>query len=709
MEKNRVRVHPLLPALLCVLLLCLALSLTVRADTPLTAPTEYLFKPEKSWCYQKIGELYGADYAALYRVVLETADDYVHHRENYPEEDVTLHIHPDELRARGVHLENIDKDLANEYLQEAICFELSTVLDFALLVLDQATFNEDALWVNFAQDVTEPEMYAEMMAATTEVLTAAGLTEENLDTLSEQEKAKRIHDALSERIIYQAGMHNQQAYGGLVLKACVCAGYSRSFQWMLQQVGIPVLYVTGLSSSGHHAWNIMKLDGELWYESDLTWDDPSWGRIRYKYFAISTEDMLADHTKDQTPYWRDTPYYIPYPDCPSSITIELPVNPTNPTSQTYGLIASEGEGYRVRIYQPSGNARVFEVELEEDYLFLPDYQVTVSSGELKTTKFSDQLLYCTVSNMTEDAVISVTGVIHKPDFPEDAFITLGGEAKYGHELYVEDYRIPDDMVNPRWEWIVNESPRGSYEGADRPIGPAKFTDSSLIGCCLKVRLTADNYYGALESPLSAPVAKERVFYEGKTEVSLSAGSDERIDLSELDFRTESGKSASCSYSVPDAPEEHSCIMDYGKLGWRSSPGVYTLQVTAWETNTSLGGSCDVRLIVYPEKQRMLVRYQIHPWQTNMINLDLTYSDDGITVQKCSGKTDAAVDTQLVVAFYDADGRFLALGKADYDGSSGNFEPFTVPGVQRAAEARAFFLDPQSRPLSARGTLVLPEW
>ena len=55
------------------------------------------------------------------------------------------------------------------------------------------------------------------------------------------EREKRIHDYLAKQITYQGGKYAHTAYGALVEKKAVCDGYSRAFQWLLYQAGIPAL------------------------------------------------------------------------------------------------------------------------------------------------------------------------------------------------------------------------------------------------------------------------------------------------------------------------------------------------------------------------------------------------------------------------------------------------------------------------------------
>ena len=134
---------------------------------------------------------------------------------------------------------------------------------------------------------------------------------------SDYEKALYIHDALANRIIYDLGWQDEQsAYSALVDGRAVCAGYARSYQYLLNRVGIDAWTLEGFGwnmkedSMESHAWNLVWIDGKCVY-TDVTWDDQNdpgrLGRIMYAYFNRSLEDIGKDHlTKTNVvPEWVD--------------------------------------------------------------------------------------------------------------------------------------------------------------------------------------------------------------------------------------------------------------------------------------------------------------------------------------------------------------------------------------------------------------------
>lgn len=105
------------------------------------------------------------------------------------------------------------------------------------------------------------------------------------------EKELFVHDRLLDIVEYDSDAPlNQTAYSALINGRTVCAGYSRAFQYIMMQLGIPTYYVTGFSDDDDHAWNIVKLsDG--YYNVDLTWDD----RLHHTHTLFNkTDDEFAE-------------------------------------------------------------------------------------------------------------------------------------------------------------------------------------------------------------------------------------------------------------------------------------------------------------------------------------------------------------------------------------------------------------------------------
>ena len=66
---------------------------------------------------------------------------------------------------------------------------------------------------------------------------------------------------------YEASEDDQNIAGIFWKKKAVCAGYARAVQYLLEQLGVPCIYVEGNArdSDEGHAWNIVEINGEQYY------------------------------------------------------------------------------------------------------------------------------------------------------------------------------------------------------------------------------------------------------------------------------------------------------------------------------------------------------------------------------------------------------------------------------------------------------------
>lgn len=94
-------------------------------------------------------------------------------------------------------------------------------------------------------------------------------------------------------------------YGTLFKGRALCEGYSKTFQYLMNSMGIDCLYLTGVSKEQGHAWNCVYLDNS-WYGMDVTWCDPqgTTDRKSYAYCMVDQETLDAGHTLDM-------PYEVP--------------------------------------------------------------------------------------------------------------------------------------------------------------------------------------------------------------------------------------------------------------------------------------------------------------------------------------------------------------------------------------------------------------
>lgn len=138
--------------------------------------------------------------------------------------------------------------------------------------------------------------------------------------MTEYEKVKAIHDyiVLNTAYDYQNYLNgtipdsSYNIYGLLIKGTAVCEGYADTMIYLLKQIGIEAIYVSGKGNGGNHAWNKVKINNK-WYNVDATWDDPvpnKEGNVRYNYFLIPDNVLAKDHSWNNAalPIATDTTY-----------------------------------------------------------------------------------------------------------------------------------------------------------------------------------------------------------------------------------------------------------------------------------------------------------------------------------------------------------------------------------------------------------------
>lgn len=137
---------------------------------------------------------------------------------------------------------------------------------------------------------------------------------------SDYEKIQYIYEYIVNTVEYDENApDNQNIYSSMVGRRSVCAGYSRMAQYLLDQLGIPCIYVIGdIEGQGAHAWNIVNCGG-VYYQMDTTFGDPVFlqeesgeslpsGSVNYDYLCCTDEEIMEDHRQ-----WDE----VEYPACTS--------------------------------------------------------------------------------------------------------------------------------------------------------------------------------------------------------------------------------------------------------------------------------------------------------------------------------------------------------------------------------------------------------
>lgn len=118
------------------------------------------------------------------------------------------------------------------------------------------------------------------------------------------EKEKYVHDRMVREITYKFNTYDQTAYAALVDKKAVCAGYTRAFQLIMQQMKIPCYHCTGTANGKGkwepHSWNLLRLNLD-WVNTDVTWNDCfeklNSNVVSYTYFNCPDTTIAKNHKR----------------------------------------------------------------------------------------------------------------------------------------------------------------------------------------------------------------------------------------------------------------------------------------------------------------------------------------------------------------------------------------------------------------------------
>ncbi|WP_284680425.1 stalk domain-containing protein [Aceticella autotrophica] len=157
--------------------------------------------------------------------------------------------------------------------------------------------------------------------------------------MTDLEKVKAIHDYIVKNTKYDfenslkntVPIESYTSYGVLINRVGVCQGYTAAFNLLAKMSGIDSIGVSGTStnalSSGPHSWNMIKVNGKIYY-IDVTWDDPipdQGDKVAYDYFNVTEQQIEKDHS------WNKTKFSEKYLDYDKAETNIIPCSISNNT------------------------------------------------------------------------------------------------------------------------------------------------------------------------------------------------------------------------------------------------------------------------------------------------------------------------------------------------------------------------------------------
>ena len=170
---------------------------------------------------------------------------------------------------------------------------------------DYVVYKKVYLTLKYAYTIEQIQAYETQLAAITETYL------EGISNLDEMGVIKYTYDYLIQNVSYDyttlenlpAVLDEPDGYGligALINHTCVCAGYAKAFQYLLNTVGYDCLYIRGYLNGESHAWNAVNIGGS-YYHFDVTSDDNNDGSMPfsfYHYFGLNTTQILQNHIID---------------------------------------------------------------------------------------------------------------------------------------------------------------------------------------------------------------------------------------------------------------------------------------------------------------------------------------------------------------------------------------------------------------------------
>ena len=220
-------------------------------------------------------------------------------------------VYQEVLKTALEHTENTEvSKLDTEVLERAyraVCADYGGLFWMSGYVYTQYTRGGELTGMEFTpkyiMDYEERQRFQQQIDGSVEEL-LAGISITDTD----YEKAKYVFEILAQNVDYDSSVeHNQNIISAFLNRATVCQGYASAAQYLLKQLGIQSVIVTGRANGESHAWNLICLDGAYYY-MDTTWGNSryldhssqSGKHVNYSYMAMTTEEIERTHTFDNS-------------------------------------------------------------------------------------------------------------------------------------------------------------------------------------------------------------------------------------------------------------------------------------------------------------------------------------------------------------------------------------------------------------------------
>ncbi len=203
-----------------------------------------------------------------------------------------------------IKLSTTDLDLMRR-AYTAVCGDYGGLFWVEGYVFTRYTKGEELVSLEFAPKYTMTKEERRIMQAQIDDIVAVWLAGISIND-TDYDKAKYVYELLALNTEYvKDATDSQNIISVFIKRQTVCQGYACAVQYLLEQLGIQSVIVSGTALGDAHAWNLIRLDGEYYY-MDATWGNngyqngqgPEKSFIDYNYMAMTTEEMKMGHVPD---------------------------------------------------------------------------------------------------------------------------------------------------------------------------------------------------------------------------------------------------------------------------------------------------------------------------------------------------------------------------------------------------------------------------
>lgn len=200
-----------------------------------------------------------------------------------------------------IRLSTTDLDLMR-HAYTAVCGDYGGLFWVEGYVFTRYTKGEELVSLEFAPKYTMSAEERKTIQNQIDEIVDAWLSGISIND-TDYDKVKYVYELLALNTEYvQDAADSQNIISVFIKRQTVCQGYACAVQYLLGQLGIQSVIVSGVALGEPHAWNLICIEGEYYY-MDATWGNNGYRNregletsfIDYNYMTMTTEEMQMGH------------------------------------------------------------------------------------------------------------------------------------------------------------------------------------------------------------------------------------------------------------------------------------------------------------------------------------------------------------------------------------------------------------------------------